>query len=171
MALLYVTPEVEGAEATVVDAPAAAENPSVAPVAAPADAETSADTPTPTNDGENTDSANNEITEVPGDNNDVAPTAGQQPEAGSPWSFFIMIGAMILIMYFFMWRPEKKRRKQMEQFRQGLKKGDKVITAGGIDGSIKEVHETSVLIECESNTTLRVDKNMVVGDPSQGTAR
>lgn len=170
MALLYVTPEVEGAEATVVDAPASVETPSVAPVDAPADADAPADVPTPTNDGENTDSANNEIIEVPGDNNDAATTDAQPPQ-GSPWPFFIMIGAMILIMYFFMWRPEKKRRKQMEQFRQGLKKGDRVITAGGIYGSIKEVHETSVLIECESNTTLRVDKNMVVGDPSQGTAR
>ena len=97
--------------------------------------------------------------------------AQQEAPSGGGMGLWIMIAAMIAIMYFFMWRPEKKRRKQMEQFRQGLKKGDKVITAGGIYGSIKEVHETSVLIECESNTTLRVDKNMVVGDPSQGTAR
>ncbi|MBE6219041.1 MAG: preprotein translocase subunit YajC [Rikenellaceae bacterium] len=75
-----------------------------------------------------------------------------------------MIIAMIAIMYFFMWRPESKRRKQMEAFRKGLKKGDKVITAGGIYGTIKEVHETSLLIEVDSNVTLRVDKNMVVAD-------
>ena len=78
---------------------------------------------------------------------------------------------MIAIMYFFMWRPERKRRKQMEQFRQGLKKGDKVITAGGIYGTIKEVNETSLLLELEGNTTLRVDKGMVVADPSNGAAR
>ena len=52
----------------------------------------------------------------------------------------------------------------METFRKGLKKGDKVITAGGIYGTIKEVHETSLLIEVDSNVTLRVDKNMVVAD-------
>ena len=40
-----------------------------------------------------------------------------------------MIGAMILIMWLFMWRPESKRRKQMQKFREGLKSGDKVITA------------------------------------------
>ena len=78
---------------------------------------------------------------------------------------------MIAIMYFFMWRPERKRRKQMEQFRQGLKKGDTVITAGGIYGTIKEVNETSLLLELEGNTTLRVDKGMVVADPSNGAAR
>ena len=75
---------------------------------------------------------------------------------------------LILIMYFFMWRPESKRRKQMQKFREGLKKGDKIITAGGIYGVIKEVHETSLLIEVDSNVTLRIDKNMVVGDPTQG---
>ena len=94
-----------------------------------------------------------------------------EPDAGNPWTFWIMIGAMILIMYFFMWRPERKRRKQMEQFRQGLKKGDKVITAGGIYGTVKEVNDTSLLLELEGHTTLRVDKGMVVADPSNGTAR
>ena len=81
--------------------------------------------------------------------------------------WFLILG-MIVIMYFFMWRPESKRRKQMQQFRDGLKKGDKIITAGGIYGVIKEVHPTSLLIEVDSNVTLRIDKNMVVGDPQQG---
>ena len=94
----------------------------------------------------------------------------QQPEPGffGEYGMWIMILAMIAIMYFFMWRPESKRRKQMEQFRNNLKKGDKIITAGGIYGVIKEVHETSLLIEVDSNVTLRIDKNMVVGDPTQG---
>jgi preprotein translocase subunit YajC len=48
-----------------------------------------------------------------------------------------------------------------------LKKGDKVITAGGIYGTVKEVQPTSLLIEVDSNVTLRVDKNMVVGAPGQ----
>ena len=87
---------------------------------------------------------------------------------GGNWSFWVMIVAMIAIMYFFMWRPESKRRKEMAKFREGLKKGDKIITAGGIYGVIKEVHPTSLLIEVDSNVTLRIDKNMVVGDPVQG---
>ena len=99
----------------------------------------------------------------------VADAVAEQPaQPGGGWSFWLMIIAMIAIMYFFMWRPESKRRKQMEQFRQGLKKGDKIITAGGIYGVIKEVHETSLLIEVDSNVTLRIDKNMVVGDPANG---
>ena len=92
--------------------------------------------------------------------------AAQQTPAGGG-SFWIMIIAMIAVMYFFMWRPESKRRKQMENFRKGLKKGDKIITAGGIYGTIKEVHETSLLIEVDSNVTLRIDKNMVAAAPVQ----
>ena len=113
--------------------------------------------------------ANNEVTLIEEQVVDapMADAAAQQAPAGSG-SFWIMIIAMIAVMYFFMWRPESKRRKQMENFRKGLKKGDKVITAGGIYGTVKEVHETSLLIEVDSNVTLRIDKNMVVGDPSQG---
>ena len=83
----------------------------------------------------------------------------------------IMIIVMIAIMYFFMWRPESKRRKQMEQFRQGLKEGDKIITAGGIYGTVKEVGQQTLLIEVDHDVTFRIDKNMVVGDPSQNVTR
>ena len=71
-----------------------------------------------------------------------------------------------MIMWLFMWRPESKRRKEMQKFRDGLKKGDKIITAGGIYATVKEIKETTLLIEVDSNVTLRIDKNMVVADPS-----
>ncbi|MBR6814230.1 MAG: preprotein translocase subunit YajC [Alistipes sp.] len=93
-----------------------------------------------------------------------AAEAVQQPGMGSFW---IMMLAMVAVMYFFMWRPESKRRKEMTKFREGLKKGDKVITAGGIYATVKEVKETTLLIEVDSNVTLRIDKNMVVADNSQ----
>ena len=80
------------------------------------------------------------------------------------WSFWVMIGAMILIMWLFMWRPESKRRKEMQKFRDNLKKGDKIITAGGIYATVKEIKDTTLLIEVDSNVTLRIDKNMVVAD-------
>lgn len=83
------------------------------------------------------------------------------------YGFIITIALMVLVLWLFMWRPEAKRRKQMQAFREGLKKGDKVITAGGIYGTVKEVKETSLLIEVDSNVTLRIDKNMVVADNSE----
>ena len=81
--------------------------------------------------------------------------------------FWIMMLLMIAVLYFFMWRPESKRRTEMAKFREGLKKGDKIITAGGIYGTVKEVKETTLLIEVDGNVTLRIDKNMVVADNSQ----
>lgn len=95
----------------------------------------------------------------------VAPEA-PQPGFFQQYSFLIMIGLMFLVMWLFMWRPEAKRRKQMQAFRDALKKGDKVITAGGIYATVKEVQGATLLIEVDSNVTLRIDKNMVVADPS-----
>lgn len=89
------------------------------------------------------------------------------PQGQSSLSFLLMIGLMILVMWLFMWRPESKRRKELQKFRDGLKKGDKVVTAGGIYATVKEIHETTLLIEVDSNVTLRVDKNMVVADPTK----
>ena len=89
-----------------------------------------------------------------------------QPGFMQQYSVLIMIGLMFLVMWLFMWRPEAKRRKQMQEFRNNLKKGDKVITAGGIYATVKEVKETTLLLEVDSNVTLRIDKNMVVADPT-----
>ena len=91
------------------------------------------------------------------------------PQAPGQGGFWIMIVAMVLVMWLFIWRPESKRRKEMAKFREGLKKGDKIITAGGIYGVVKEVkpNEPTILMEVDGNVTLRVDKNMVVADNSQ----
>ncbi len=160
MDLLFIAPEVEGAEGNVEEVTTTNN----------ADASANDENSAPT---DSTDTTQNTeyIEEVAVNSGGEQISTDQTTDAGNPWSFWIMIGAMILIMYFFMWRPERKRRKQMEQFRQGLKKGDKVITAGGIYGTVKEVNDTSLLLELEGHTTLRVDKGMVVADPSNGTAR
>ena len=93
-----------------------------------------------------------------------ADAAAAQPGMGGFW---VMMLLMVAVMYFFMWRPESKRRKEMANFRSNLKKGDKIITAGGIYGVVKEIKETTLLIEVDGNVTLRIDKNMVVADNSQ----
>ena len=79
-----------------------------------------------------------------------AAAAAQQPGMGGFW---VMMLLMIVVMYFFMWRPESKRRKQMQQFRDSLKKGDKIITAGGIYGVIKEVKDGDWSLWCEPTTS------------------
>ncbi|MBP3612872.1 MAG: preprotein translocase subunit YajC [Rikenellaceae bacterium] len=87
------------------------------------------------------------------------------PQAPGQGGFWIMIVAMILVMWLFIWRPESKRRKEMAKFRDSMVKGTKVITAGGIHGKVREVKESYVVIEVCDNVTLRVDKNMIMASP------
>ena len=69
-----------------------------------------------------------------------------------------MFGAIFLVMYFFMIRPQRKQQKELQKFREGLKKGDKVVTAGGIYGEIVEVNDRTALIKVDGDVKLRVDK-------------
>ncbi len=94
------------------------------------------------------------------------------PEAASQGNPYQFIGMMVLIfglMYFFMIRPQQKRQKELAKFRNALEKGQKVITAGGIYGTIKEVKENYILLDIDNNVTIRIDKTMVMKDPSDLT--
>ena len=62
-------------------------------------------------------------------------------------STLIMIVVLFAIMYFMMIRPENKRKKAMDQMRSALKKGDKIVTIGGIMGTIVRVTDESIVIE------------------------
>lgn len=88
----------------------------------------------------------------------------QQPAAGGGASFWIMILLLFGVMWFFMIRPQRKQQKELEKFRNELKKGDKVVTAGGIYGTVAEIQERSVLIKVDGEVKLRVDKNSIVRD-------
>jgi preprotein translocase subunit YajC len=78
-----------------------------------------------------------------------------------------MIILMFVIMWLFMIRPQRKQQKELQQFRSSLKKGDKVVTVGGIYGEIVEVNEKTALIKVDGDTKLRVDKNGLVKDYSE----
>lgn len=86
---------------------------------------------------------------------------------GSSLSFIIMMVLIFVVMYFFMIRPQQKRQKELNNFRNSLEAGQKVITAGGIYGKIKEVKETYVLLEVDTNVHIRVDKSMIMKDPGE----
>lgn len=88
--------------------------------------------------------------------------AAATPQQGSMWSSLLMIVMLFVVMYFFMIRPQRKQQKELENFRNSLSKGQKVVTAGGIYGTVKEVKEFHILMEVDSNVTLRVDKTAVM---------
>ena len=91
-------------------------------------------------------------------------------QAGSQWSMWIMLALIFVVMWFFMIRPQRKQQKELENFRNSLKKGDKVVTIGGIYGTVSEIKENNVLIEVDNNVKIRVSKQALVKDftdPSQ----
>ena len=94
----------------------------------------------------------------------AAENAGGTAATGFNWSFWIMIAAIFVVMYFFMIRPQRKQQKELQQFRDGLQKGDKIVTIGGIYGTVVEIKDRTLLIEVDNNVKIRVDKNSVVKD-------
>ena len=82
---------------------------------------------------------------------------------GNLVSMIIFLVFIVGIFYFFTIRPQRKRQKEHGALIQSLKKGDKVITAGGIYGQVESVNQDSVVLKVESGATLRIVKNGIVG--------
>ncbi|MEZ4755447.1 MAG: preprotein translocase subunit YajC [Flavobacteriales bacterium] len=81
-------------------------------------------------------------------------------------SFWIMMGLLMVVFYFFMIRPQQKKSKEAKKFRESLQKGSKVVTIGGIHGRIVEVNDTNVLLEIDSNVRVRFEKSAIAMDSS-----
>jgi preprotein translocase subunit YajC len=90
-----------------------------------------------------------------------AQAAGQQQ---NPWSSWIMMILIFVVFYFFMIRPQTKKQKELQKQRESMQKGDKVVTAGGIYGEIKEVQETTFIITIAKDVTIKVSKESVYAD-------
>ena len=80
---------------------------------------------------------------------------------GQMGSSLIFMMVIIAIFYFFMIRPQQKKQKAIMKAREAMQNGDKVVTAGGIHGRIKEVKETYFLLEVSNGVTIKVDKASV----------
>ncbi|MBR2631033.1 MAG: preprotein translocase subunit YajC [Bacteroidaceae bacterium] len=90
-------------------------------------------------------------------------------QGGFDWSMIIMIIAMFVIVYFFMIRPQRKRQKEIENFRKSLTIGSKVITASGVYGTVKSLNEGQpfLTIEVSKGVTIQIDRNYVYAEGSQ----
>ena len=89
----------------------------------------------------------------------------QGQPAGSSASMWILLLLMFVVMYFFMIRPQRKQRKELEAFQNSLQKGDKVIIGNsGIFGEIVEVNDRTALVRVDGDTKLRVVKSSLVKD-------
>ncbi|MDR2890439.1 MAG: preprotein translocase subunit YajC [Alistipes sp.] len=82
-----------------------------------------------------------------------------------------MILMMVLIfgvMWLFMIRPQQKQQKELAKFRESLERGSRVVTAGGIHGTVKEVKQSTIVIQIDSNVAIEVDKGMIMRAPAEG---
>lgn len=90
--------------------------------------------------------------------------AGQQGadgKASNPFMSMLPLLLIIVVFYFFMIRPQMRKNKAQKQFRESLKKGDRIITIGGIHGKIIEVNDTTFIIETEGLGKLKIERSAV----------
>lgn len=96
----------------------------------------------------------------------MAPQAGQG--SGGIMSFLPLI-AIVVVFYFFMIRPQMKKAKDQKKYIEALKKGDKILTIGGIYGKIVEIRDdATIIMEIEDGSKMKISKNAVSQDATAG---
>ena len=91
-----------------------------------------------------------------------------QPQGGG-MQMILMIVLMFVIFYVFILRPQRKRQKEVEKFRNSLAVGDNVFTASGVYGKVKSLNEGEqfITIEIANGVSIKIDRNFVYADASQ----
>jgi len=95
-----------------------------------------------------------------------APAQTQEGSGSNSLLSFLPLVLIILVFYLFFIRPQMKKSKEQKKFRESLKKGDKVITIGGIHGKIAEIDETTVVLEVGNQMRLTFEKSAIALDSS-----
>lgn len=88
-------------------------------------------------------------------------------EGGSSWTSLLPLFLILIVFYFFFIRPQTKKTKEQKKFREALKKGDKVVTIGGVHGKVLEVKESTIIIDVGNQLKLTVEKSAIVMDNTQ----
>ncbi|MDA0875230.1 MAG: preprotein translocase subunit YajC [Bacteroidetes bacterium] len=91
-------------------------------------------------------------------------------EQSNPLAMFLPLILIFIVFYFFIIRPQKKKEDQRKSMIEAVKKNDRVITIGGLHGTVTQVDETSVLVQVDSNTKLRVEKSAISSVSGKDTA-
>ena len=90
----------------------------------------------------------------------VPSSAGAKSSLGNPVMMVALL-LMLLVMYFFMIRPQNKKQKEMEKKISALKKGDKVVTIGGIHGTIAQAKEKTLVVKVDDNTKIEFNRSAI----------
>ena len=95
----------------------------------------------------------------------------QSPGAGGQWQSFIFFGAIILVFYFFMIRPQQKKAKDQKKFIEEVKKGDYVVTIGGAHGHIAEMEGDTFILEVEKGGRIRFNKSAISMEATRASSK
>ena len=87
-------------------------------------------------------------------------------EDQNPFMTFLPLLLIILVFYFFMIRPQVRKQKELRNYRESLKKGDRIVTTGGIYGKIADIKDNIILVDIADNTRIKIDKSAVLKDPT-----
>lgn len=90
-----------------------------------------------------------------------------QAQQQSTWKGFLPIILIFVVFWLFFIRPQNKRAKEQQKFRENLQKGDKVVTIGGIHGKVDEVREHTVVVSVDHNTKIEFEKSAIIPNASQ----
>lgn len=90
-----------------------------------------------------------------------------QAAGGAGMMNIIMIVVLIAIFYFFMIRPQQKKQNEIKKFREGIKSGDQIVTAGGIYGKVRSVNADTFVVEIAKDVRITIDKNSVYPSAQQ----
>ena len=96
-----------------------------------------------------------------------APAGGEGSPGSSLFSFLPLV-AIVAIFYFLILRPQNKKQKETQKMLAALKKGDRVVTIGGIHGVIQSIKDTTVIVKVDENTKLEFNRAAISGVSSQG---
>jgi len=91
----------------------------------------------------------------------------QQAQPKPMWSSLVMILLLIVVFWLFFIRPQSKRAKEQQKFREELRKGDPVVTIGGFHGKITEVKEHTVMVSLAPGMEVEIEKSALVQNASQ----
>ena len=91
----------------------------------------------------------------------------QQASKGNIFTSLLPILLIIVVFWLFFIRPQSKKAKEQQKFRDELKKGDKVVTIGGFHGKITEVKENTVMVSLAPEIVVEIEKSALVQNPSQ----
>ncbi len=97
----------------------------------------------------------------------MAPASKEQ----NPLMTFLPLILIIVVFYFFMIRPQVKKQKDLRTYRESLKKGDKIVTTGGIYGKVVDIKDNVIVIDVGEQVRLKIDKSAVLKDAADLAAQ